>query len=416
MRVAERSALEEWARYWPLVLSAAVGFSLFSVMLAAVGVFMQPLGKEFGWDRTFLSWGSLIMTIMTAVLAPPAGALIDRFGSRRVVLPGLVLTVLVMSAFSLLNGSHFQWLAFWFVLGTVTVLIKSTAWTAAVLGSFQHSRGLALGLTLSGTAITQIVVSPLANWLISDFGWRAAFVWMAAGWGGLTFLLCFLFFYDPRDRQRLKPATEALAVDLQGLSPREAWRSSALWRLGISNFVVMLFTQGMTFHQVPILEDSGIVRNEAVWLVSLSGVAAIVGKLVTGVLLDRYRPNWVGGITLGASALAFLLLVGGMGSSAVVIMAMLVNGYTFGTKTQITGNLTASYGGMKHFGKIYGTMAALMALAAGVGAPIAGKVFDATGSYAMFLWAGGIGCALSGLLMITLPAYPKWDRVKPQTA
>lgn len=411
---AAGSAWAEWKAHWRLVLSAAIGFSLFSVMLGAVGVFMAPLGKEFGWDRTFLSWGSLIMTVMTAVLAPAAGALIDRYGSRRVVLPGLVLTVLMMSAFSLLNGSHFQWLAFWFVLGTVTVLIKSTAWTAAVLGSFSQSRGLALGLTLSGTALTQIVVSPLANWLITDFGWRAAFVWIAVGWGGLTFLLCFFFFFENRDRERLKPsAVAAPPVELQGLSSSEALRNSALWRLGISNFVVMLFTQGMTFHQVPILEDTGVPRGEAVWLVSLSGVAAIVGKLLTGVLLDRYRPNWVGGITLGASALAFLLLVGGISSPVVVVIAMLVNGYTFGTKTQITGNLTASYGGMKNFGKIYGTMAALMALAAGVGAPIAGRVFDTTGSYAMFLWAGGIGCALSGLLMITLPAYPKWDRPTP---
>jgi len=391
-----------------------MGFSFFSIMLAASGLFMEPLMREFGWSRTLLSSGPSIATTTTAILSPFFGILIDRYGSRRLVLPGLVVTMLSVAAFSRTNGSPVQWMLLWAVFGIAAVTIKSTAWTAAVLGVFNRSRGLALGLTLSGTAVAQAVVPPLGNWLIGAFGWRGAYIWLAFGWGGATLLLCLLFFFDARDRAAARRPTAEdstkVATDLPGLTPKQALRSSALWRVGISNFVVMVMTIGLTIHLFPILTEAGVSRAHAAWLTSLAGIAGIAGKLVTGVLLDRFRPNLIGGLTLGVAALVFLFLMDGIRSPVLIITAMLVNGYAFGTKTQITGFLTASYGGMKHFGVIYGVMATLMAFASGLGPMVAGVIYDRMGGYGPFLLAGAVGCALSGVLMITLPAYPDWQR------
>lgn len=61
-------------------------------------------------------------------------------------------------------------------------------------------------------------------------------------------------------------------------------------------------------------------------LLSLSGVTAIAGKFLTGYLLDRMRPSWVAGLTLGAGALAFALLIYGLASPGLILFAMLVNG------------------------------------------------------------------------------------------
>lgn len=410
----DRSALSEWKRNWPLVLAASVGFSFFSVMISATALFFEPLTKEYGWSRTLLSSGVTIANALTAIIGPLFGALIDRYGSRKVVLPGILLTIASIASFSLINGSETQWIALWVIFGIVAVSIKSTSWTAAVLGVFQQSRGLALGLTLAGTAVAQIVVGPLGNWLIESFGWRAAFVWLGIGWGGLTFLLCIFFLFDAHDqaakRRREAPASAPLAdaAVLPGLTSGEALRDSALWRVAISNFVVMALTMGMQFHLFAILTDAGVSRANAAWLTSLAGVAGIAGKLITGFLLDRYRPNWIGGMTLGAAGLAFLLLMEGVSSPALIIIAMLVNGYAAGTKTQITAFLTSSYGGMRNFGKIYSVMAGLMAAAAAIGPLTAGMVFDGFGNYTPFLVVGAIGCALGGFLMISLPKLPEW--------
>lgn len=398
---------------WKLVLAASVGFSFFSVMMGAIGLFIEPLSTAFGWSRTLVSAGPSIATATTAILAPAVGVAIDRFGSRVVVLPGVLLTIVAIAAFSLANGSPAQWLALWFVFGIVATLIKSTAWTAAVVGFFDKSRGLALGLTLSGTAVAQSVVPPLCNWLMMEFGWRGAFVWLALGWGGVTFLLCLALFIDPRRRPRqnaAQMAQEKAKPHLSGLTVRAALRNSALWRVAISNFIVMLLTIGLAIHLFAILTEAGVDRTSAAWLTGLGGIAGILGKLASGFLLDRYRPNLIGGITLAIAAIAFLLLMEGIRSPALIIVAMLVNGYAAGTKIQIVGYLTAGYAGMRNFGAIYGTMSALLALASGLGPLLAGYIYDRTGSYSPFLAAGAAGCVLGGLLIMSLPRYPVWGR------
>ncbi len=374
---------------------------------------MGPLGEEFGWSRTLLSSGPSIATIMTAVLGPFLGMLIDRFGTRRVALPGLVITAVSIASFSLLDGSQSQWVFLWIIFGMVSVTIKSTAWTTAVVSVFNTSRGIALGLTLAGTAVAQTVVPPLGNFLITELGWRAGFVWLALGWGGLIFVVCWFFLFDVRDRAKAQAKRQgqpqnARPTELSGLTITSAWRDSALWRLAISNFTVMLFTMGLSVHLFLILTEAGVSRANAAWLVGLAGIAGIIGKLVTGLLLDRYRPNWVGGITLGAAAITFALLLEGLRSPVLIVIALLVNGYAAGTKTHITGFLTAGYAGMKNFGAIYGVMASLMALAAGLGPMAAGLIYDLSGSYHIFLVAGAVGCTLGGVLIMTMPKYPTW--------
>ena len=410
----ERTAMQEWRSGWLLALSASVGFSFFSILLAATGLFMGPLGEEFGWSRAFLSSGASISTLVTALLGPFLGAMIDRFGARRIALPGIVLVIASISSFSLLDGSQWMWVALWLVFGAVAVAIKSTVWTAAVVGVFEKSRGLALGVTLAGTAVAQMVVPPLGNYLITEFGWRSAFVYLALGWGGLTLLLCWLFFYDIRARAERAEKTKSEPVptagqtlDLPGLSIPEAFRSVTLWKLAISNFIVMVMTMGLAIHLFPILTDAGVSRDRAALLVSLSGLAGIIGKFITGWMLDRYRPNWTGGLTLGAASLAFVTLIGSP-PLWVIIVAMLVNGYAAGAKTHITGFLTAGYGGMKNFGAIYGFMSSLMTLAAGMGPLVAGLLYDRTGDYTQFLIAGTIGCAVGGVLIVSMPRYPEW--------
>lgn len=412
--IANQSGAKEWRNGWKVVLASSLGFSFFSVLISSAGLFMGPLGDEFGWSRTMLSSGPSIATLAIAFLGPFFGMLVDRYGTRRLTLPGLALTMAAMSGFALLDGSMALWIGLWLFFGTVAVSIKSTAWTAAVVGIFTTSRGLALAVTLGGTALTQTLVPPLGNWLITEFGWRAAYVYLALGWGGVTLLLCYLFFYDindqVRDRKSRASAKDDTATrELSGLSLHQAVRDSALQRVAISNFIVMALTMGLSVHLFPILTDAGVSRSAAAWLAALGGLAGIGGKLVTGVLLDRFRPNWIGGITLGIAALVFLLLLDGVRNYTFIVIAMIVNGYAAGTKTQITAFLTAGYSGMKNFGAIYGFMSALMAFGVGIGPLIAGLIYDYMGGYGPFLIIGTIGCVIGGLIVLSLPAYPIFE-------
>src|SRR5690606_7704629 len=122
-------------------------------------------------------------------------------------------------------------------------------------------------VVMSGTALAQIIVPPLGNWLIGEFGWRTAFAWMGLGWGGVAFVLCVFFLYDAHDDARKKQAAggENVKVELAGLTLPEAWRNASLRRIAISTFLMMLVTIALIVHMIPIMIEAGVSRTNAAW-------------------------------------------------------------------------------------------------------------------------------------------------------
>lgn len=416
MNQGQRTAGEEWKSGWTLVLAASVGFSFFSIMTTSMGAFIGPLVREFHWNRTIVSMGLPIAGIVSVLLSPVVGMVIDRRGTRRLAIPGLAAMMLCTAAFGLADGSVAQWVGLWLVYALVSLTVTSTVWSAAVARAFTTARGLALGLTLAGTAVAQAVTPVLSTYLIERFGWREAYAIMAFAWGGFAFVLCVLFFRPPSETtlEQMRRDTSKLP----GLSIAQAWRDPGLWRIAISTFLLMVLTIGLLIHQIPILIEAGVSAERAALLAGAGGLAGIVGKLVTGTLIDRYRANWVGGITLGFTAFAFALLIDGVRTPALIVVAMLINGYSAGSKLQICTYLTSRYGGLRNFGTIFGFMGSLVSLGSALGPLLAGIVYDRTGGYDAFLVAGAIGCVFCGLLILTLPRYPDWGRedVMPDTA
>ncbi len=409
------SSVSEWKASWTLVAASFIGFMFHSMPVSALSAYIAPLEAEFGWSRTFISFGITVGSGVSALMMPLIGAMADRFGSRRVVLPGIVLSALSWSLLALMTGAQWQWLSLFFFHAIFNVMIGAVLWTTAVAGTFKTSQGMALGLTLAGATGAHTLVPPLTVALIDGFGWRMGTVMMAAGLGVLSYVLCYLFFYDRRDRVRVAAAAgqqsvQSDSVILPGLTLREAARDTALWRIGISILIIIALTIGFLVHQIEILGSVGVSRSTAAWLAGLSGLMGIAGKLVTGWLLDRFHGAMVGGLTMAAAGLAFALLLGGAASAVLIIIAMLVNGYTAGAKLQVASYLTVRYAGLANFGKIYGFISALVAAGAAAGPLIAGVSYDITGGYAQFLSLAAAGLGVSALLLISLPRYPEWEK------
>lgn len=413
------TAAQEWRQRWPLMLAAVAGFSFHSIMTSFAALFIGPVGDEFGWSRTQVTAGLSLSSVTVTLLSPFFGVAIDRWGTRRLALPGLVMKSVIFAAFAYVSASVTQWLIIWFLYALSSLAVKSTVWTTAVAGVFTASRGLALGVVLSGTALSQIIVPPLGNWLINEVGWRGAFVWMGLGWGGIAFILCLFFLFDAHDDVRKARAagdSSASKVELPGLTIREAWRSTELWRIAISTFLMMLFTIALVVHQIQILVEAGTSRTSAAWLASLAGACGIAGKMITGSLLDRFNPNYVGGITLAGASIGFVLLLEPFATPALIVVAMLINGYASGTKLQICAYLTSRYAGMRNFGVIFSIMASLIALGSGLGPVLGGIAYDMQGDYTLLL-VGGIAASLfSGFLIFGLGSYPDWGEPEPATA
>lgn len=388
------TAGQEWRANWLLVLSAMAGLSFGAIPAATLGLFMGPLQNDFGWSRAQISAGMAIFAVVSLPLTPFAGALVDRFGPRRVAVPGIALAGMTFAGFSLLGDMIAYWFAGWIAYSLASLLIRTLVWNSAISSAFLVSRGLALAVLLSGMGVATALAPIATHWLIDGFGWRNAYIGIGLGWGGVAFVLIALFFHDSRSRRPASLSASSAthpAMLPGGLTLVEALRSTRMLRIGLAIFLQSLLGAAIVVHMVPLLTSTGISRGEAAGIAAMLGIGSISGKLITGWLSDRSRNTLLPVSSFALPALGYFLLMEAGGSPAIASLAVFLLGYGSGASLHMATYLTTQYAGLRHFGKIFGMISSLMALAGGIGPLAAGLIFDETGSY-------------TGLLLFSIPA------------
>lgn len=402
MEPTRRLVLNEWRAHWTLVVAALVGSSFAALPVYSMAFFIEPLSGEFGWSRTQVSVGLSIFAFIVTPLAPFAGALIDRWGPRPVALIGLTLTTAAVASLGLTTGALSLWIGQWVIYALAACCLKVTLWTAAVASVFKAGRGMALALTICGTAVAQTIAPLLSNWLIEATGWRHAYVGLAIGWGGLALVLCVFFLRDARSLQApLSAETNAGApAPLEGLSIQEALRSAALYRIGGALAISSIVSVAVVTHKVSILHEMNITRDVAAQIAATAGAAGIAGKLITGWLYDRKFSAWIGGLAFGIPALGFALMVDPIRTPLLIVVAMIFVGLGSGSALQATVYLIARYAGLRNYGKIFGSISSVIALSVGLGPLLGGAIYDATGSYSLLIVLGiPLSLFAAGLVM-----------------
>ncbi len=387
------SAGSEWRQYWPVVLIGVLGMAMTTVHLYSTGVFIGPLEEEFGWSRSEITFGFTILALVGAVLAPFVGALIDRYGPRRLGLAGIAVYCLCLAGLSLANANIYSWWALWCVLAVGGLMTKPTIWTAAVSSLFQRGRGLALAFTLCGTGIGSSFVPALANSLITHWGWREAYITLA--------VICLLIVLpvavfglhsasDNARRQRARsktPVGDARQVAVQpGLSAKQAILSLRFLKLAVAAFTVTLAIVSFVMNLVPIMVSNGFSRETAAGIAGLVGVTSIAGRLVTGHLLDRLNGNLIGAVVVLAPIFTCLCFIFSPTSTAVIVIAVIVLGLALGAELDVVAYLATRHFGLRSYGVIFGTIVSLWSVANGLGPLGVSYIYDLTGSYEGALW------------------------------
>lgn len=405
------TAAREWRVNWTLVFAAMIGISFGTVPSATLGLFMEPLEAEFGWSRTMISAGMMVFALLPLPIVPFAGALVDRWGARRCVLPGLALSGLSFAAFSLMTGASWMWWTVWVFYSLSSLLIRSMIWSSAVSNAFSASRGLALAFVLSGFAIAQVIGPPLTHWLIAHFEWRTAYALIGTGWAGVALVIVFFFFHnrlerpdahEPAGQQRATPVTPG------GLTLGQALRSRAMLRIALAVLLSTLMSAAIVIHIVPLLESSGLTRMQAAGVASILGIGSVAGKLITGVLVDRFTTSLLPFAVYSLPALGYFLIWQVEGSAPLLGLAVFLLGYGAGGALQMSTYLTTRYAGVRHFGKIFGVLSSMMGLAGGLGPVVSAWVYDTTGSYTLVLIVAIPALLVAGVSVVGLGPYPEF--------
>lgn len=398
--------MAEWRLHWPLVLSAALGYSVTGLGTFSLGPMIAPLQEEFGWSRTQITIGLSIAGILGAVMSVPVGMLIDRFGPRRIGLAGVTFTTGTFALLSTATGSSLNWLLLWILYAFAFLGLQATVWTSAIAASFERSRGVALAFTMSGGSVAAIIVPLLITFLISAYGWRIAFLASGLLWAAVAIPLMLLFFRSTQDKGKPVPehgGEQPAPVELHGVTIREGFRSATFYKLLLSAGLFTFTLLGLVVHFIPILQELGVDQLDAAGVASLIGIFSIIGRLGTGFLLDRFPGNLVGAAIFLLSVMGCILLLLFGDLPVVHMVAAAAFGVTLGAEMGVIAFLASWHFGLKNLGVLLGALTAALALGTALG-PLAGSAaFDHFDSYTNFLVMAAILLVIAVAAVATVP-------------
>ncbi|CAN5690913.1 MFS transporter [soil metagenome] len=400
-----------------MVAVSAVGLFMGYVPIIgfSFGVFFKPLSQEFNWSRAEISLGfSLSLLVLSAAL-PIVGRLVDRFGSRKIILPAAGFFGLGLVSFYFLTPSLWHFYVIYIFLGLAGSGTAAVPYYKVISHWFDRRRGVALGLTMGGAGLGFFVMPTLSYALIATIGWRMAYVVIGTAVVVVTIPVVALFLRETPQSMGLLPDGElaphgvsaAGGVAGGGVTAREAWHSATFWVMCTSLFLVSVALNGCLIHLVPLLTDRGISPQSAALAASLLGGATLLGRLGTGFLLDRFLATSVAVCFFGVAALGILMLWVGVTGSLSFLVAFLL-GVGIGAEGDIMPYLVSRYFGLRAFGEIYAYILAVYTLGAVVGPLLMGLGFDSTGSYDSVLVPFLVVILAGAALLTRLGPYRIW--------
>ncbi len=393
---------------WVIVIIGACMLAAYATVIYTFGIFLRPLTMEFNWDRGALSAALSMTMLVSGGLGILAGRLSDTYGPRPLAtIGGLFIGIgfLLMSQVS----SLWQVYLIWGVLfgaggGCYLVPIAST-----IPRWFAKKRGIAVGITVAGFGLGGVISAPLAQWLISSYGWQQAFIILGLITSIIIIPLAQFMKHSPQ-RVGLKPYGENGTVEdkqssasiVGGFSFKQAIKTSRLWLFGLILFCFFFTELVIIVHIAPYAVDIGISAIVAASLVSIIAGASVIGRFSIGFVSDRIGARRALTACLVTVTLALIWLLFSKESWMFYVFTVIF-GVAYGGIVPLQPIVVADLFGLSSLGTIFGAVHFSGAIGGALGAPLAGSIFDVTGSYNLaFLICviiGALGIILSLILL-----------------
>ncbi len=362
-------------------------------------VFYPAIVDEFGWTRGNTALIFSINILVYGLCAPFAGALADRFQPRFVLAGGAALMGIGMVSCSLATA-RWQFFLLYGVVAAVGLSVAGFAPVSTLLTNwFARRRALAFGILGAGFG-TSLIASYAAQYVISSFGWRTAYVAIGLSVAALIAPLCMVFVRRTPADKGMYPdgmTAEEARADHETLSARRGageWSSREwtlraaahtrqFWLLFLSWLVLFgIVEQLAVSHQVYFYLDAGYQPMTAATFYSIFGICFAVGN-VFGALSDRVgRERFF--IPACLACAVFVSLYFFMRDAATSWLPPVIAvgfGTTFGSLCCVLNATLADLFQGKHYGKIAGSMIVGFAAGGTLSPWLAGHLHDVTGDH-----------------------------------
>jgi len=387
---------------WKIVLAGFFGVmvSFAAIVPYTFGLFLKPLAASFGWHREATSAGFSIAALTVAAASPGLGFLLDRYKPRRIILPCIVVFSAAYASLAWLTPHLLHFYLTFFLIGLVGNGTAYIGYSRAISTWFNRRRGFALSIMLAGSALGAMLLPVLAQAVITHLGWRAAYLLLGLLAFAVGFPLTAAFV-----RERPAPQQDADVSSELGEPVAKALATPAFWIIAATVCLYAISVNGAIAHLSALLTDRGVPAAGAAWAVSTIGATSLIGRLLTGLFLDRFFGPRVSQIMLLMTVLGIVLLSVANSLSAGLIAAGLI-GFSMGSEGDITPYLLGRYFGLKRLSTLYAITWTTYAVGGAIGPVLVGRVFDALGSYRpLTIQLLALPALISCGLIFALPRY-----------
>ena len=365
----------------------------------AMGIWAVAMERAFGWNRTQLSLALSFTRIEGGILGPLEGYLIDKYGTRRMVLVGMLVMGFGWVIFSFTNHIFVFYLAY-LVIALGQGLGSWLALNTMLNNWFIRRRSFVMGLANSVSRLGSLFFVPLLAWLVDPdmpdrLGWSATALILGIVIFGIAFPLTRLLRNRPEDygllpdgdaEVGLKPGVKVDSIEGKNEINRDftvgqALRTKAFWFISLGHGCTSMVILAIMLHLAPMMTDMNYTLQTASFVVSGYTAVSMVFQLIGGYVGDRIAKNVALMIfTMCQAAGVFVLTFGAPTLTTAYGFAVLF-GIGFGGRNPISSSIRGDYFGRKNYGKIMGVSQVPMNVLLLIGPIFAGLMGDNTGSY-----------------------------------
>ena len=383
---------------WVIVGVAFVTMALGVTARTSFSLLMPPLIDEFGWDRGLAAGAFSFGFLVSAVISPMVGRVLDVRGPRVVILTGVLVLTAGLALAPSIERPWQLYLTLGVLVGGGANMMTYTVHSQFLPNWFVQRRGFAISIAFAGVGIGAIVLLPWLQSIIVTAGWRASCWAMGLlvlfGAGPLNLLV------------RKKPQDIGLLPDGESRSPSAAgtrttlkivdpgwaattWtlaravRTGRFWWIVLGYFCALVAWYAVQVHQTKYLMEIGFTPLVAAWSLGVVSVAGIPGQIVLGALSDRLGREWIwtAGCAGFAICYAALIALEQAPSNVLLYVMVLSQGFLGYALTSVMGPIVVEIFEGPHYGSIFGTITVALIGGGAAGPWLAGVIHDATGSY-----------------------------------
>jgi MFS family permease len=415
---------------WIIVGLGLLSMGFWTGIRSSFSVFYVALLDDFPWSRGGAAGVQSLAFIVYLVLSPIIGGLIDRYGPRRVILPGIIILCAGLVLSSRTNSLGQFYFFYGVVVATGISFISIVAYSSILAHWFEKKRGIAVGFAVSGMGLGTFLLVPLTQYFISLWGWRTSFIVLA----GIVFMVLFpvslIFLRHKPSDLNLRPdgtvegeVSKGKRVEIIDAGWAEtAWTlkgalgTGRYWALLAFAFFSITPVYLMVTHSVRFLVDQGLNKMSAAFILALVGIVSLGMRIFWGWLSDRIgrEPTFCTGAFFIAFAAFSLILIEFTGRTNLAYLFAIFLGMGWGVTAPMFVAISADLFQGRQFGLIYGVVEGVIGGGCAFGAWFGGFVFDRVHSY-QGAFVLSTGFALLSCLLVWFSAPGKVRRIRLMT-